>query len=205
MGCTQGHTASERPGAAVLPTRHKVGFLTPGELTSHPTLPWARGALSVVPMRGSRQRGPADPGLPVWALSAVLIRPPRPCSPSGRRVPQVSLPAPSQSQLLGFRRPSGVRRPGSWGSPGSPAPLPTARRQPPFPRATPAPPMAPPRQSQVPPLPLISPAPSAPPYCSFASSGHVAGCLRLEAARDPPSAPQSPGSPDPSAPQPRSS
>lgn len=54
--------------------------------------------MSLVPTPSGGQRGGADRGLPAWALSTVLIHPPLPVSLSGRRVPEVSLPAPSQSQ-----------------------------------------------------------------------------------------------------------
>lgn len=145
----------------MLPTRHKVGFLTPGQLTSPPTLPWARGALSVVPMPGSRQRGPADAGLAVWALSAVLIRPPRPCSPSGRRVRQVSLQLPAKASSSS-----------SGGPPGSLDLAPGAPRVPPplsRPRAANLP-SPPPRHPRHPgpahgPSPP-APGPSPPPYLS---------------------------------------
>lgn len=102
----------------MLPTRHRVHYLTPGQLAPHPTLPWASGG--TVPRGG--QRGGADRDLAAWALSAVLIRPPHPCSPSGRRVPGISLLAPSQSQLHEFGGPLGSLGPAP-GAPGvSPSP-----------------------------------------------------------------------------------
>lgn len=110
----------------------------------------------------------------------------------------------SQRRLRAFGSP-----PGSSGlAPGAPG----TPRIPPPPAALSLRPLPPPRPRPLPasprslPSPLISPAPRLPPYCSFASSGHVAGCLRLEPAPDPPqrrpahSAPGSPPEPGPDRP-----
>jgi hypothetical protein len=162
--------------------------------------------LSNTPARGYPSRQRALPHLErrsgSWPVGLGAVRgadrSPRPCSPSRLWClglpPQ--LPARAGSEDSAAR---GVRRPGSWGSPrsqGSPPPP-----QPPLPPPRPRP--LPERPRSLPsPLSLPPPAPSS----SFASSGHVAGCLRPKPALGPPplrpGAPQSPGV---RTPQPRSS
>ena len=117
------------------------------------------GELAQVSTPAGGQRGGADRGLPAWALSTVLIRPPRPCSPSGGGFP--GFPSQLQSKAAPrVRQPAGVLRPGSRGSRDSQDSPSPGRAQPASP--PPAPPTAPPRQSQVPPLPpyLSRPPPS---------------------------------------------
>lgn len=199
MRFTQGHTASERSGAALLPTRHRAGFLIPGQLTPTQLSPeqWGHSlwllcrGLAEAPRRLRRSRPDG--------LGAVRGADPHAgsCSPSGWRVPQVSLPAPSRSQLGEFRWAAGVLRPSSQGSRGSLSPPPTARASS-LPSPQPAPPTVPPRQSQVPPLPPYLSRPLSSPLRlvrQFRSRCWVftpGGCPR------PPSAPRSsPGAPVP--------
>ena len=78
-----------------------------------------------------------------WALSTVLIRPPRPCSPSGRRVPRVSLPASVKggSERSATRRGPQAWLPGLPGLPGFPLPRPRSACFPSPRPAHPAPPV----------------------------------------------------------------
>jgi hypothetical protein len=170
-------------------------FRSPGSLP--PPQPFPRRLRALLLAARGRPRGGAVRGLWAWALSAVLICRRALTCQVRQRDSRVPFPAPSQRQLREFGCP-----PGSLSlAPGAPwvPPLPPpARRQPPFP---PAPPTAPPRRSQVPPFPPYLSRPP-PPSRSFASSGHVAGCLRPEPAPDPPlGAPEPPVAP---APPPRS-
>lgn len=142
-----------------------------------------------------RAEGGAERGLPAWALSTVLIRPPRPCSPSGRRVPRVSPSSFSQRRLRAFGSPPGSSRPGSRGSrdsqDGIPLPRPRSACVP-----SPAPPTAPPRQSQVPPLPYLPP-PAFPPTARSPVPVTLLGVYAWSPPRTPHAAPRTrrPGAP----------
>lgn len=182
---------------ASLPTRHRIGFQTPGQLAPQP-FPGPVGALLWF-LRQWVGRGRS--GSRPTGLGAVRGADP-PAAPLLAKWPAGSpgFPSSSQPKLSEFGCPpgsSGLAR----GAPGFPPP-PTARRQPPLPPPRPRPLPASPRSL---PSPLISPAPPRSPYGLFASSGHVAGCLRLEPAPDPPRRPGAPRSPGPTTPQPRSS
>lgn len=158
-------------------------------------------ALSAVPVPGGGQRGGAVCGsIPAWALSAVLILPPRSCSPSRRPVPGVSLPAPSQSLLREFSGPLGSSGLALWAL-GAPLP-PTERRQHPFPPPRPQPLPASPRSL---PSPLISPAPQLPPTARSPVPVTLLGVYAWRPPWTPPRRPGAPRSPGPTAPQPRSS
>lgn len=177
----------------MLPTRHRVPSLTPGRFAPRPTLPWASGGT----VCGFYARGWAEgrSGSRPGGLGAVRGADP-PASPLLAKWPAGFRGFPSSSQpkpAPRIRWPAGVLKTGSWGSRGSPSPdlgatslLSALLRPLPLPVS--------PKSL---PSPLISPAPPAPPYGLFASSGHVAGCLRSKASPDAPSAPWSPPEPWP--------
>lgn len=151
------------------------------------------GGLSQVSCLQIGQRGGAERGLP--GLGAV--RADTPAAPLLSKWPagsRFSLPA---SVKGGSERSAARRGPQAWlpGLPGLPGfPLPR-RAQPASPSPAPPGPSPPVPGPSPPPLSLPQPPPS--PYCSFASSGHVAGCLRLEPRPDPPRRPRTrrPGAP----------
>lgn len=186
---------------ASLPTRHRIGFLTPGQLAPQP-FPGPVGNCS-----GSYASGWAEgrSGSRPTGLGAVRGADP-PAAPLLAKWPAGSPGFPSSSQpkpALRVRLPAAVHRPGSR-APGFPLP-PTARRQPPLPPPRPRPLPASPRSL---PSPLISPAPAPPPLPLWLVRQFRSRCWVFTpvARPGPPSAPRRPPwSPGPTTPQPRSS
>lgn len=125
----------------------------------------------------------------------MLIRPPRPCSPSVRRVLWVSLQLPAKASS-----PSSARRgPQAWFPEFLVSPSPDCAPPASLP---PAPPTAPPRQYQVPPLPpYLSRPPLAPPTACSPVPVTLLGVYAWSPPRTPLGAPEPPGAP---ARQPRS-
>lgn len=174
---------------ASLPTRHRIGFQTPGQLAPQP-FPGPVGALLWF-LRQWVGRGRS--GSRPTGLGAVRGADP-PAAPLLAKWPAGSpgFPSSSQPKLSEFGCPpgsSGLAR----GAPGFPPP-PTARRQPPLPPPRPRPLPASPRSL---PSPLISPAPPPLPLRLVRQFRSRCWVFTPGARPGPPSAPRSPPEPRP--------
>lgn len=174
--------------------RHRVDFLTPGQLTPQPqpfpgpvggtvsgfyARGWAEGRSGSRPAGLGAVRGadtPAAPLLSKWSAGS----PGFPSSFQAKPAPRV-------------RQPAGVLRPGSRGSRDSRDSPSPDRAQPASP--PPAPPTAPPRQSQVPPLPPYLSRPPFPPTARSPVPVTLLGVYAWSPPRTPLGAREPPGAP----------